>query len=88
MAKLIAKTGIRREPGYLYYLDKQGDVSRVGMARGGGRQKRPRPEKVERARVTREPGMLYYIDKHGNVCATQMARKGGAGRRRKAAPRR
>ena len=37
MATKIAKTGITRERGWLYYLDKNGDVSRTKMARGGGR---------------------------------------------------
>ena len=45
-AMKVAQTGVKREAGYLYYLDKQGDVSRVVMARGGGRQARTRPEKV------------------------------------------
>ena len=34
MAQKVAKVGIKREKGYLYYLDKQGDVSRAKMARG------------------------------------------------------
>lgn len=34
MAK-VAKVGIKREEGYLYYIDKDGDVARVKMARGG-----------------------------------------------------
>jgi hypothetical protein len=40
MATIIAKTGIRREKGWLYFLDKQGDVSRARMARGGGKARR------------------------------------------------
>ena len=44
MATVVSKTGIRREQGWLYFLDKQGDVSRVRMQRSGqrvpkGRQK-------------------------------------------------
>ena len=35
MATTIAKTGIRRATGWLYFIDKQGDISRVRMARGG-----------------------------------------------------
>ena len=37
MASVVAKTGIRREQGWLYFLDKQGDVSRVRMQRSGQR---------------------------------------------------
>src|SRR5262249_57816093 len=82
MAMKIAETGVRRESGYLYYLDKQGDVSRVVMARGGGRHARTRPEKVARAGVKREDGFLYFIDKSGDVCRTKMARRGGGGTRK------
>jgi len=34
MAEKVAKAGVRREQGYLYFVDKQGDVSRAKMARG------------------------------------------------------
>ena len=33
--KKVAKAGIKRQKGYLYYLDKQGDVSMAKMKRGG-----------------------------------------------------
>jgi len=35
MAEKVAKVGIKREAGYLYYIDKDGDVAKVKMARGG-----------------------------------------------------
>lgn len=31
----VLKCGITREAGYLYYIDKDGDISRVKMKRGG-----------------------------------------------------
>ncbi len=31
----LAKAGIKREEGYLYFIDKQGDISRAKMARRG-----------------------------------------------------
>jgi len=34
MAEKIVKCGIKREKGYLYYVDKQGDVAKAKMARG------------------------------------------------------
>ncbi len=34
MAEKVAKVGVRKEGGYLYFVDKQGDVSRARMARG------------------------------------------------------
>jgi len=46
MAQKVMKVGVRKANGYLYFVDKQGDVSRAPMARGG--VKKGRPEKVGR----------------------------------------
>jgi hypothetical protein len=35
----VKKVGIKREEGYLYFIDKDGDISRVKMARGGKKKK-------------------------------------------------
>ena len=70
----VAKTGVKKEKGYLYYLDKQGDVSRAKMARRG--QKKSAPQKVAKAGVKREKGYLYFIDKDGDVARSKMARGG------------
>ena len=74
MSQKIAKAGIKRIKGYLYYLDKQGDVSRAKMARGGS--KGGRPEKVAKVGVKREDGYLYFIDKQGDVSRAKMKRGG------------
>ena len=74
MAEKITKAGLKREKGYLYYLDKQGDVSRAKMARGG--KKGGSPQKVTKLGVKRKPGYLYFIDKQGDVSAAKMARPG------------
>ena len=34
MAEKVKTVGIKKEKGFLYYLDKQGNVSRSKMARG------------------------------------------------------
>jgi hypothetical protein len=36
----VAKVGIKKKAGYLYFIDKQGDVSMVKMNRGGRKKKR------------------------------------------------
>ena len=74
MSEKVAKAGIKREKGYLYYLDKQGDVSRAKMARGG--KKGGAPTKVKKVGVKRKPGYLYFIDKQGDVSKAKMARAG------------
>lgn len=73
MAQKVAKAGIKREKGYLYYLDKQGDISRAKMARGG--RKGGSPQKVKKLGLKRKQGYLYFIDRQGDVSAAKMARR-------------
>ena len=70
MAEKVADAGIKRQEGYLYYIDKQGDVSRAKMARGG--KKGGKPEKVQKLGVKKESGYLYFLDKKGNVSRAKM----------------
>ncbi len=42
MPQKIAKVGIKKEPGFLYFVDKDGDISRAKMARGGQKRKKQR----------------------------------------------
>jgi hypothetical protein len=72
MAKKVAKVGVRKESGYLYFVDKKGDVSRAKMARGG--KKGGKAEKVAKAGVEKESGYLYFVDKQGDISAAKMAR--------------
>lgn len=74
MAKKIEKVGIKRQKGYLYYLDKQGDVSCAKMARGS--KKGGSPKKVAKCGIKREKGYLYFIDKQGDVSCAVMKRGG------------
>ena len=48
MAEKVLKVGMDREDGFLYYIDKDGDIARVQMARG--RQKRWQTEKSRKMR--------------------------------------
>lgn len=73
MAQVVAKVGVKKEPGYLYFVDKNGNVARVPMARGKNRPK-GKKEIVAKAGVTKEPGYLYFVDKNGNVARAKMAR--------------
>lgn len=40
MAQKVAKVGVKKEDGYLYFVDKDGDISRAKMVRGGRKKKR------------------------------------------------
>ncbi len=72
MAEKVARAGVSKEGGYLYFVDKQGDISRAPMARG--RKGQGGPEKVARVGVQKEKGYLYFVDKQGDISRARMAR--------------
>jgi len=74
MAEKITKLGIKREKGYLYYVDKDGDVSSAKMARGNS--KGGKPKKVAKCGIKRKEGYLYFVDKQGDVSCAKMVRGG------------
>ena len=59
MAEKIEKVGVKRQDGYLYFIDKQGDVSRAKMARGG--KKGGKIEKVKKVGIKKAKGFLYFL---------------------------
>lgn len=75
MAEVLVKCGVKRAPGYLYFIDKKGNVARAKMARGKkkGKQKQ---EVLVKCGVKRAEGYLYFLDKKGNVARVKMARGG------------
>jgi len=73
MAEKVAKAGVKREDGYLYFIDKNGDVARAKMARGG--KKGGKPEKVAKVGVSKAKGYLYFLDKAGDVSRAKMKRR-------------
>ena len=76
MAEKVAKVGVKRQDGFLYFIDKAGDVSRAKMARGG--KKGGKVEKVTKVGVKKAEGFLYFLDKSGDVSRAKMVRRGKA----------
>ncbi|MBS3124272.1 hypothetical protein J4437_06595 [Candidatus Woesearchaeota archaeon] len=74
MAEVVAKVGVKKEKGYLYFIDKKGNVSRAKMSRAGRKKGKAKVELVEKVGVKKEKGYLYFIDKKGNVAKAKMAR--------------
>ena len=74
MAEKVAKAGVTRKKGYLYYIDKKGNIVETKMARGtskGGGGK-----VVAKTGVKKEKGYLYFMDKAGDVARAKMLRGG------------
>ena len=72
MGEKVSKTGVKKKNGYLYYIDKQGDVAEVKAARGG--KKKGSSKKIATPGVKKDLGYLYYVDKDGDVARAEMAR--------------
>jgi len=81
MAQKIAKVGVKRAKGYLYFLDKKGNVARAKMARGRKKGK-GKIEVVAKVGVKKKKGYLYFVDKKGDVSMAKMVR-GGRRKKRK-----
>ena len=74
MAEKVAKAGVSREQGYLYFVDKNGNVARAKMSRGKKKGKVSQ-DVVARTGVTKEVGYLYFVDKDGDVSRAKMVRR-------------
>lgn len=83
MAEVVAKTNVRKAAGYLYFLDKDGNVARAKMSRAGRKKGKVKKEVVARPRVKKVSGYLYFIDKKGNVARAKMARGRKKAKRRR-----
>ena len=81
MAEKVKKVGVRKQSGWLYFVDSKGDVSRAKMSRAGRKKGRAKTEKVAKAGVKKKSGYLYFIDKSGDISCAKMARGRGKKRR-------
>ncbi|MBS3096892.1 hypothetical protein J4480_05640 [Candidatus Woesearchaeota archaeon] len=82
MAEKVAKVGVKKQAGYLYFVDKKGNVARAKMSRGGRKKGRAKVEVVAKAGVKKKSGYLYFIDKSGDISCAKMSRGGRKRRRR------
>ncbi len=74
MAEVVAKCGVKKQKGYLYFLDKRGNVARAKMSRRGRKKGKVKQEVVAKVGVKRQKGYLYFINKKGDVAKAKMAR--------------
>jgi hypothetical protein len=64
-----ARVGVAREPGFVYFVDSDGDVARAAL----GATRLGVPRKVVRLGVARDPAYLYFIDSDGDVARVKRA---------------
>ncbi len=84
MAEKVAKVGVKREPGFLYFL-RGSDVWKTPMKRAGGPSAAGKAEKVAAGNFTRAEGFLYFLDSQGDVSRAKRA-VGGQKRKKAAKP--
>ena len=82
MAEKVAKVGVKKQAGYLYFVDKKGNVARAKMSRGGRKKGKAKIEMVAKAGVKKNSGYLYFIDMSGDISAAKMSRGGRKKKRR------
>jgi len=83
MAEVVAKVGVKKVKGYLYFVDKKGNVARAAMSRAGRKKGKAKIEVVSKVGVKKVPGYLYFIDGKGHIARAMMAR-GRKGAKKKA----
>lgn len=78
MGEVLCKhPGMKREKGFLYFIDKKGNLAKAAMARGGGKKKaKPKQEVLHKCGIKRESGWLYYVDKSMSAARAKMAKPG------------
>ena len=74
MAEMVAKVGVKKQAGYLYFVDKKGNVARAPMSRKGRKKGKAKITVVAKVGVKKQKGYLYFIDGKGNVSRAKMAR--------------
>ena len=76
--ELVATCNIQKEQGYLYFVNREGNVIKTKMR---AHQTGETQVIVAHTRIVREPNYLYYVGQDGNVYRSQMHRGGTKGRR-------
>src|SRR4051794_22648381 len=77
MVELVMKLGLKREPGYLYFVG-DGKLYRTRMMPAGERKKLNLPDKgpgpedvVVDLKITQDPDYDYFVDRNGDISRTR-----------------
>ena len=70
MKKIVSNTVVLPQKGWFYYLDREMNLYRSKMLRGGEKKRFPR-EFILKTGLKREKGYLYYCDRSGNIGCTE-----------------
>src|SRR3989338_5192722 len=77
MSEKVKSAGIKREKDWLYYLDRNLNLLRAKMVRGGKKkQAGSKPELLLKTGLQRDSSYIYYLDKAGDISRVKAARGG------------
>lgn len=77
-AEKLAKVGLVREGGWLYYIDKNGNVARSRKV-APGQATTEKPEVLAKTAVTRDNNYIYFMDEDGDVARVARSKVPGVG---------
>lgn len=63
---------LKRVKGYLYFIDKDGDLARIKRAVGHYPGRSGKTIKVRQLKIAKTPGFLYYIDGKDRILSRPM----------------
>jgi hypothetical protein len=76
MSEKVVVLGIKKQPNWLYFLDKDGNISRTSATRLK-KKSLIAPQKTEivaELNIKRDNTFLYYVDKDGDLSKTKLVR--------------
>ena len=65
VAKLVKKTRLDIEDGFIYFINNDGNVCRIKEVMIPG--KKQKVITVLKSKIERKPGYAYFLDKRGNI---------------------
>lgn len=84
MREKVVKLGVKREPGFLYFL-RGDELWKVPMKRAGGPSTAGKASKVASTGIKRDSNYLYFLDQSGDISRSKRA-VGGQKRKKAAKP--
>ena len=84
MREKVVKLGVKREPGFLYFL-RGDELWKVPMKRAGGPSTAGKASKVASTGIKRDSNYLYFLDQSNDISRSKRA-VGGQKRKKTAKP--
>lgn len=71
-SELVKKTGVRVDKNYIYFVDDNGNISRIREIMTPG--KKIEVEVIYKSKINKESGYVYFINQQGNICRNDFSK--------------